>query len=72
MAIGLADIHAALQNGVTALNNLATKLGQIFPQTTATSTTAPVAGAITFPSSQAATFITVTTSTGGVYQVPGY
>lgn len=72
MAVSIADILSALQNGVTAINNLATKLDQIFPQTTASSTAVPAAGGITFNSSQAATFITVTTSTGGTYQVPGY
>ncbi|HEY6018701.1 MAG TPA: hypothetical protein VIY48_02070, partial [Candidatus Paceibacterota bacterium] len=63
---------AAMQNGVTAINNLATQLGKIFPQSTAISTVAPTAGTVTFTSSQAATFISVTTSSGGVYKVPGY
>lgn len=70
--VGIGDLLAALQNGVTAINNLATKLDQIFPQSTASSTTAPAAGTITFTSSQATTFLTVTTSTGGTYQVPAY
>lgn len=68
----LTQILSAIQNGVTAINNLATKLGNIFPQSTATSTTAPSAGTVTFTSSQAATFILVQTSSGGTYKVPGY
>lgn len=72
MAISLSDILAALQNGVTAINNLNTSLAKIFPQSTALSTTAPAAGTITFTSSQAATFLSVTTSSGGIYKIPGY
>jgi len=72
MAVGLGEILAALQNGVTSINNLNTALAKIFPQTTAVSTVAPSVGAITFTSSEAAVFITVTTSSGGTYKVPGY
>jgi hypothetical protein len=69
---GATDILAALQNLVTATNALVTKLGNIFPQATATSSTAPTVGTITFTSSQAANFLSVLTSSGGTYKVPLY
>jgi len=72
MAGSLSDILSALQNGVTAIGNLTTTLNKIFPQTTATSSVAPTAGTITFTSSQAKIFLTVTTSSGGTYNLPGY
>jgi hypothetical protein len=73
MAASLDMILTALQNGVTAINNLNITLGQVFPQTTATSTLASTAiGTITFTSSQASAFLTVTTSSGGVYKMPLY
>jgi hypothetical protein len=72
MAIGLSDILSALQNGVNAINRLNLTLGNIFPQASATTTTISSAGTITYTSSQAKIFITVLTSTGGTYQVPGY
>lgn len=73
MATSLSDILAALQNGVTAINNLDNTLGDIFPQTTATSTIASTAaGVTTFTSSQARLFLSVTTSTGGVYKMALY
>lgn len=68
----LGDILAAMQNGVTAVNNLTTALNNVFPQSTALSTTAATAGTISFTSSQATVFLTVTTSSGGVYAIPGY
>jgi hypothetical protein len=72
MAIGFSDILSVLQNGVTAINNLRGALNNVFPQSTATSSLAPAAGVVTFTSSQANIFISVTTSSGGVYKVPGY
>jgi hypothetical protein len=72
MAIGLSDILSALQNGVTAIQKLNTTLGNIFPQSTATVTTISSAGTITFTSSQAKIFLTVITSSGGTYNIPGY
>jgi len=72
MAGTLTQILSAMQNGVQAINGLSTKLGNIFPQATATSTSAPTAGAITFDSSQPAIFISVQTSSGGIYKIPGY
>lgn len=65
-------LFSILQNGVSAINNLATQLSKIFPQTTATATTVSSAGTITFTSSQANLFLTVTTSSGGIYKVPLY
>jgi hypothetical protein len=69
----LSDILATLQNGVTAINDLKSALDTIFPQTTATSTIASTAaGVTTFTSSQARLFLSVTTSTGGVYKIAAY
>jgi hypothetical protein len=72
MAIGLSDILSALQNGVNAINRLNTSLGNVFPQSTATTTTISSAGTITYTSSQAKIFLTVITSSGGTYSIPGY
>lgn len=72
MAIGLSDILSALQNGVSAINNLNASLANIFPQTTALSTVAPSAGTITFNSSEASSFLSVTTSSGGIYKLAAY
>ncbi len=72
MATGLNDILSAIQNGVSAVNNLGNRLSTTFLQsgvvvssaiTTANST-------ITFTSSQAAGFISVTTSSGAAYYFP--
>jgi hypothetical protein len=73
MAIGLSDILSAMQNGVTAIRALQNQLALVFPQATASSTIgSTVAGTITFTSSQAVAFLSVTTSSGGVYKVPLY
>lgn len=72
MATSLTEILTALQNGVQAIQKVNTTLGTIFPQTTALSTTAAVAGTITFTSSQAVVFLSVTTSSGGIYKIPLY
>ncbi len=73
MAIGLSDILSAMQNGVTAINSLRNQLALVFPQATASSTIgSTVAGTITFTSSQAVAFLSVTTSSGGEYKVPLY
>ena len=68
----LTDLLFAIQNGVVALNALNTTLGNVFPQATAFSTTAAVAGTITFTSSQALGFISVITSSGATVKVPTY
>lgn len=65
-------ILAALQNGVQAINSLRSVLSNIFPQSGTVSTTAPSAGTVTFTSSRASIFITVTTSSGGSYKIAGY
>lgn len=71
MASSLTDLFTALQNGVTAINNLNDTLQAVFPQATALST-ATHTGTITYTSSQAAAFLTVVTSSGGTYYVPLY
>ena len=66
------DILTALQNGVTAINGLTQQMKNVFPQATSLSTVAATAGTLSFTSSQAVTFLTVTTSSGGVYKIPMY
>lgn len=73
MAIGLDSLWSSLQNGVTAINNLATNIKTIFPQLNGNSTSAPAAaGTITFTSSQAAGFQLVTLSSGVTVKFPYY
>lgn len=69
MATSLSEILFALQNGVTAINNLAEQLATTFPPLTDPSSTTPTAGSITYNSSQAAAFGLVTTSSGGTYRI---
>ena len=69
--VGLDIIHATLQNGVKAINDLSQALAAVFPQATTVSTSATV-GAITFSSSLAVGFLTVQTSSGASYKVPLY
>lgn len=71
MALGLSDILSALQNGVTGINNLTTAIGNVFPKTTASSSTVSV-GTVTFTSSQAAGFLIVQTSSGATVKVAYY
>ena len=71
MAASLTEILAALQNGVTAINNLSIQLTTFFPQATSVSTSA-TAGTITYTSSQAAGWLTVVTSSGKSYKVALY
>lgn len=66
------DMLTATQNVVSAINGLREQLQNVFPQATALSTTAATAGTIVFTSSQAETFLSVTTSSGGVYKVALY
>lgn len=68
----LTDILAAIQNLVVATETQTAVLQTIFPQATAFSTTAGVAGTITFTSSQATGFISVVTSSGATVKVPTY
>jgi hypothetical protein len=73
MAFGLGDILQTLQQGVQAMNNMRTAITTVFPQITATSTSAPAAaGTVTFTSSQASYFMLVTTSSGFTGKVPIY
>ena len=73
MAFGLGDILQTLQMGVQAVNNLRTTISTVFPQITATSTSAPTSlGTITFTSSEASYFMLVTTSSGFTGKVPIY
>lgn len=71
MASSLTDLLAAMQNGVVAIGNLNTTIKNTFPQVAALSTAAPT-GTITFTSSQAASFLTVVTSSGASYKVALY
>lgn len=72
MAIGFSDLLSVLQNGVVAIRDLTTTVNSVFPHAGAISSSAPTAGAIVYTSSQAAGFLLVTTSSGGVYKVPLY
>jgi hypothetical protein len=72
MATSLGEILATLQNGVSAVRDLKSALNNIFPQATAVSTSAATAGTVTFTSSQAVAFLTIETSSGGLYKVPLY
>lgn len=65
MAISLGDIHAAMLNGVDAINRLRSQIATTFPQATTVSTAARGSvGTITFTSSQAVGFMAVETSSG--------
>ena len=69
----ITDVFTALQNGVTGINNLAQIISKIFPQTTASSTSAPATvGTITFTSSEAALFMLVQSSSGATYKIALY
>ena len=72
--VSLSEILAALQNGVTALNSLNTKLGNTFLQqgTVVSSAITTTGSIITFTSSQTAGFLAVTTSSGAAYYMPLY
>ncbi len=70
MATSLTDILASLQNGVTAINRVATALLAVFPHTTESSTGA-TAGAAALPAAPAG-FLVVQTSSGYVCKVPYY
>lgn len=71
MATSLDTILAALQNGVTAINNLRTTIKTVFPTTTASSTSV-TPGTITFQSSTALGFMIVQTSSGVTVKIPFY
>lgn len=67
--VSLNDILTALQNGVTAINNLPDRLATAF--ITQVSTGA-VVGTVTFTSSQASAFGVIQTSSGGSYKIALY
>ena len=69
----LTDLLSAMQNGVQGINNLVSKIGTVFPQTTASSTVVPSsAGGISFSSSQPAAFMIVQSSSGGTFKMALY
>lgn len=70
----IGDILAAIQNGVTAINNLSNKLTTTFLQqgTVVSSAITTANSTVTFNSSQAAGFIAVTTSSGAAGYLPWY
>jgi len=73
MAIGLDSIWNTLQNGVTAINNLASTVKNVFPQLSGNSTTVPSSvGGVTFTSSQPVGFSLVTLSSGVTVKFPYY
>jgi hypothetical protein len=73
MSFGLGDVLQTLQQGVQAINNLATQIRTTFPQVTASSTSAPATlGTITFTSSEALGFQLVTLSSGVTVKMPYY
>lgn len=71
MASSLDMLLTAMQNGVTAINNLKTTINSIFPHTTASSSTVTT-GTITFQSSTALGFMIVQTSSGATVKIPFY
>lgn len=72
MAVSITEIMTVMQNAVEAIHGLTTQIANTFPQASATSTTAPSTGTITFNSSQAKAFLTVVTSSGATYVTPLY
>jgi hypothetical protein len=73
MGFGLGDILQTMQQGVQAINNLATQIGLVFPSVTAASTAGPSAvGAISYSSSLATGFMLIELSSGTTVKVPFY
>jgi len=77
MAVSLSDILSAMQNGVRAIGDLQFQLTTTFLQqgtviSTGSSATVSALSTITFTSSQAAGFMTVTTSSGAPYYLVLY
>jgi hypothetical protein len=73
MAFGLGDLLQTMQQGVQAINNLATQIGVIFPSVTAASTAGPsAAGTISYSSSLATGFMLIELSSGTTVKVPFY
>lgn len=72
MSASPTDLLSALLNGVSAINNLATKLGTTFLQASTVSTAAISAGTVVFSSSLSAASLLVTTSSGATYRLALY
>ena len=68
----LTDLLTAMQNGVTAINNLKSQLATSFPPITTLSTISPSLGTLTFNSSEPDQFGLVQTSSGGTYRIALY
>jgi hypothetical protein len=66
MTAGETYSAAALQNGVVAVNRVRQQVARIFPQMGAVTSSSPAVGTVTFTSSQAVGFMSVTTSSGFV------
>jgi len=66
------DMLTAMQNAVNAINGVTQQLKNVFPQAAALSTTAPSTGTIVFTSSEAKAFMTISTSSGGIYTLALY
>lgn len=66
----LTDILGTIQNGVTAMNQLAVRLNTAFPPITVPTSVPPVtAGAVVYTSSLVSAFGLVQTSSGGFYRI---
>lgn len=73
MAFGIGDLLQTMQQGVQAINNLATQIGLVFPGVTAASTAGPsAAGTISYSSSLATGFMLIELSSGTTVKVPFY
>lgn len=74
MAVSLDQIYSALMSGVQAVGNLTRTLENTFLQqgTVVSSAIATSGSTITFTSSQAGGFLSVTTSSGAAYYIPIY
>jgi hypothetical protein len=72
MATSLSEIFAALQNSVVAINRVRQQVAATFPRMGTVTSSAPAVGAVTFTSSQATGFLSVTTSSGYVGWIPTY
>lgn len=70
MSGGGGGVLSVLQNGVKAINNLATTVGRIFPAASGTAASA-VAGSATLPANPVG-FIVVTLPNGTSAKVPYY
>lgn len=70
--VGLSNLLATLQNGVTGINNLARQIAVTFPRMGVFTSSAPGIGGVSFTSSQATGFISVVTSSGATVYLATY